>query len=756
MKKLENIYLKSRKSIIGFFIVFSFVCAYFAANLTFSFSFEQFFPEGDEDLQFFQSFIEEFETDDNFLLVAIENDGDVFDSTFLAKFHDFALKSRDIPNITHSQSLTQLKYPLKTPFGITSLPVIHLDKPELYPSDKEKILQDERFVGTLISSDARSLAITMKNIESIGLPESKELLTELYSLLDQYHFHDYHLLGRAYFTDELVKMQIKEITYSTLISVFLTALIMMFLYRKPIGVFIAMSSVGIGLLLFLGVLSMLGRELNALSALYPILMLIVGTSDVVHLMNKYLEELKNGQSKNAAIIITIKEIGLATLLTSLTTAVGFLSLYTSKVATIREFGVNSALGVMVAYVTVLVLTTAILSLFSKDQIIKDNTKSHFWDNFLTKVNNTTILHPGRILMGTLLFSLICAYGISNISTNYHLESNLPTDSKLTQDFYFFENHYSGFRPMEYAVFAQNGLKANSYEVLMEVDKLETQIKKDPSVTSVISLNTMHKSLNQMNNGNQASAYKMPSTKREFIKNQRLIDRMPNLSSNIFISRDSTKTRISTRALDIGADSIKAIGQKVDIFVQTQLDPNIVKVRRTGTGLIMDKNAKYITQSLLQGLGIALIVVSILMGFLFRNIKMLLISLIPNFLPLLFAAGVIGFLGIELEAGVSIVFAIAFGIAVDDTIHFLSKYKLSRLKGLTINKSIESTFKETGKAIIFTSIILFFGFLILLFSSHPPSVRIGILISITLLSAVVSDLLLIPILIRKWMPNDIEE
>lgn len=750
MKKLEQFYLDSRKGIIAFFLVFAMVCAYFAYHIAFSFSFEQFFPEGDEDLTFFQEFIEEFETDDNFMLVAIENDGDVFDSTFLAKFHDFALKARSIPHVVSSQSLTQLKYPVKTPFGITTIPTIHINDPSQYEADKRKILEDERFVGTFISSNTQSMAVTMKNIESIGLEESKELMAALNGLLSQYDFKDYHVLGRAYFTDELVKMQIVEITRSTIISVLLTVIIMMLLYRKPIGVFVAMSSIGLGLLIFLGLLSMFGRELNAMSALYPVLMLIVGTSDVVHIMNKYLEELTNGATKENAIITTIKEIGLATLLTSLTTAAGFMSLATSKVATIREFGMNAAFGVMVAYVTVVLLTTAILSLFSKDQIIRASKKNNFWENMLSKINKSTIMHSSKILMAGVVFVLVCVFGISKITTNYRIESNLPIGSKLTEDFYFFEANYSGFRPIEFAVFAQNGLKANSFEVLMEIDKLEKEIRKVGNVKSVVSINTMHKSLNRMYNGNQLAYYKMPETERQFERNQSLLSRMPSMNANIMLSRDSTKTRVSTRILDIGADSIKAVGLQLDRFAATQLDTNIIKVRRTGTGLIVDKNAKYVTQNLLQGLAMALIVVSILMGILFKDFKMLLISLVPNLLPLLFAAAVVGYLGIELEAGVSIVFAIAFGIAVDDTIHFLSKYKLSRLKGMNVDDAIEVTFRETGKAIIFTSIILFFGFLVMLFSSHPPSVRIGVLISITLVSAVVCDLYLIPIFLRKWL------
>jgi predicted RND superfamily exporter protein len=219
-----------------------------------------------------------------------------------------------------------------------------------------------------------------------------------------------------------------------------------------------------------------------------------------------------------------------------------------------------------------------------------------------------------------------------------------------------------------------------------------------------------------------------------------------------MSTDGTKTRISSRLLDVGADSIKAIGTKIDEWIAGNTNPSVVTFKRTGTGLILDKNSEYVRDSLLQGLGLAVLIVSLLMALLFRNLNMVIISMIPNALPLLLAGAMLGFLGIELEAGISIVFAVVFGIAVDDTIHFLSKYKLAREKGMDMEEALRITFLETGKAICLTTVILFFGFLVMLFSIHPPSVTVGALISLTLFSALFSDLLLIPLLIRALLPK----
>ncbi len=232
----------------------------------------------------------------------------------------------------------------------------------------------------------------------------------------------------------------------------------------------------------------------------------------------------------------------------------------------------------------------------------------------------------------------------------------------------------------------------------------------------------------------------------------MADQVPNLQLNVLVNETQDKARITSRIFDIGADTIKAFGQRTDQWILNNIDQDIIKVKRTGTGLIIDKNAEYIRHSLLTGLCMAILIVSLLMALLFRNGRMLFISIAPNLIPLLLAGALLGYLGIELEAGVSIVFAVIFGVAVDVSIHFLSKFKLARMRGLPVEEAIHLTFQETGKAIVLTSIILFFGFMVMLFSSHPPSVTIGLLISLTLLSAVASDLLLLPLLIR-WLIKD---
>lgn len=735
-----------RKQLIGFFILATLVSAYFIPRLNYNFAFEQFFPQGDPDLEYFKKFIDEFESDDNFLLIAIKNQPDVFEPDFLKRVKSFSLDCRRIPNVRQVQSIPIIKNPVKTPFGLTTIPLVHPDDPKQLERDRQKIINDERFVYNLITPSANSTVVFIKTDDGIQINASKELMTEVNSLLSKYELNDHHMLGRPYFQKELSEMQLLEIARSTVISSVLILIILITIYRRWWSVIISLTTIGIGLVIFLGILRMLGRELSLMAALYPVLMLIVGTSDVVHIMTKYFDELKKGRANKEAMEKTIKQIGLATLLTSLTTAVGFASLLSSKIAPIQDFGLNSAMGVVLAYIVVIGFTCPLLSLMAKEKLIPVERKKERWGAYVHKLYIWGLNNQRRVIAFFTLFTAFAIWGMSMVHTNYQIEDNLPRGAKITEDFHYFESEYAGFRPLEVAVTIQDTHNIYSHEVLSSINALHNHIISRPEILTCFSLATVVKTINKMNNANRESAYLFPEEDAyRKIERELKKERIPDM--NGLVNQDKRLTRISAKIKDVGAENIRVMTAEIDDWIDQNIDPSIVTVKQTGTGIILDKNSEFVRESLLAGLSLALILVSILMAMLFRNAKVALIALVPNILPLLIAAALLGFFNIPLEAGISIVFAIIFGIAVDDTIHFLSKYKLAKDYLQDREEAIRIAFKEAGRAIIFTSIILFFGFLVLLFSIHPPSVTIGILIAITLLSAVITDLTVLPALIR---------
>ncbi|WP_396637488.1 RND family transporter [Maribacter sp. R77961] len=737
-----------KKIFIVLFIGLGILSVSVLEHLKFSFDFSQFFPEEDPDLEFYQEYVSEFGTDDNFLLIAVKADSTVFEQNFLNRFHQFSEESKSFEYVTESTSITTLSYPLKTSFGYTTLPIIHSDDKNQYEKDWLKIKEDELFVNVLIDEKASSLVLALQTADDLDYEKSEILLSQIRTALKANQLSDYHLLGRAFFYEAIVEMQKSEVLKTTLVASILVFIILLLVYRSIPVVLISVLSIGLSLLLFMGLLAILGKELNAMAAFYPVLMLIVGTSDVIHITDSFIRKIQGGLHKYTAIASSLKEVGLTTLLTSITTAIGFITLLSSRLVSIQDFGINAAMGVIVAYLTVIFFTGSLLISIPEKVLIGQKSISKKWVNYLLYINVFTKNYPKTILSGTLIFTLLCILGISLISTNYEFKQTLPNESKIAADFNFFQKNYSGFRPLEIAVMSQGTAKVTDYSVAQEIEKLTTYLKEIKSIGNLQSANLPYKIINKAHHLNKSEYFTLPSNEPLFERYKKDAKKLARKQLARFVNPTERIARINGKLQDVGTDSLKIIYTEIDAFASRELDTNLVKVKVTGKSMLLDKNAEYIRTSLLEGLLYGLLVIGIIMVLVFRNFKMFLISLVPNLLPIVFAGSILGFLGIPLEASLSVVFAIVFGIAVDDTIHFLGKYKLGIAQGLCQEKALEKTFVQTGRALVITTIILFFGFMVMLFSIHQPSITIGIIISVTLVTALILDLLLLPVLIRK--------
>jgi len=739
-----------KKTIIGFFIILGIASGFLLFNLKFSFDFSQFFPEGDEDLKFYQEFIKDFGTDDSFLLVAVEREGTIFDTDFLNEFHKVSVDARKFPYVTENQSLTTLFYPIKSPVGYTRIPIIHRKDSTKYAKDWKKIQEDDLFINTFIDENATSLVLALETEEGIDYKKSSELLSAVRNRLDKAGFKKYHILGRAFFYEALIDMQRRELIVTTIASSLLIFLILFLVYRRVVVIALSLASIFLALLIFMGILSLFGIELTVLAAFYPILLFIVGTSDVIHIMDDYLGKLKNGLDKEQAMFLTIKHVGVSTLLTSVTTAIGFASLLTSKSTSVSGFGLNSAIGVLTAFVTIIFFTCALLLLIDKKHLLPKKENSKIWSERLLSLNSFTKKFPTPIVLGSLIFGVFCFLGMTKINTNYQIKNSFPVNSNIAHDFEFFQQNYAGFRPLEVAVRTKGDYKVTDFIIAQEIEKVVQKMKTFPEIRNVQSGNVFYKGLNKANNLNKSEFFVLPETETEFLAYRKDVKKFARRQFEKFVTTDETKSRITSKVLDVGLDSITRVYTDLKGFLNSQTDSTKVNFKLTGTGILLDKNSFYVRESLVNGLLMGALLVALIMALLFKNLKLLLISLLPNILPLLFAAGLLGFLGIPLEATISVVFAIVFGIAVDDTIHFLGRYKVSRDNGHDKEEALKITFAETGRALVITTFSLFFGFMVLLFSIHAPSMTIGLLVSVTLLAALVLDLLLLPVLIRKLL------
>jgi predicted RND superfamily exporter protein len=285
---------------------------------------------------------------------------------------------------------------------------------------------------------------------------------------------------------------------------------------------------------------------------------------------------------------------------------------------------------------------------------------------------------------------------------------------------------------------------------MEIEKVEQYANQFEIINGLQSVTLLYKSINRAMEGDQASAYHLPVDSNTWKKVQRDLDTYAGRELGLFISDDLKWGRMTGSWSDAGSDSIGIIQEKLMAFASSNTDTSLVQFRMTGTSILFDKNNVYIRQSIFYGILVALLVISVLMALLYKDKRMLLIAIIPNLIPLVICGALLGFLNLALDAPTAIIFGISYGIVVDDTIHFLSRFNIERNKGTGLELSIYKTFRETGKALFITTFILFFGFSILVFSDLQATINVGMLIACTLITALVTDVYLLPLMLRKWL------
>lgn len=735
---------KAKLTLAGL-VILLIVCVLFSFRLKFDFEFESLYPHNDADLDFYQNFSAAFEPDDNYILVGIENKGSVFEKQFLQQVDAFTKAADSLPHVVQASSLTTITKPLFVAGIFTQPKLINLAAEDI-AKDSAEIITDSRLKGRFVSTDAKALSVIITVSDSMSLSRAQLVNRELLSLIDNYDFEATHLAGKPYYQCQLVKRSQYEFVTYLIAIILITTIILTIIFRSFSRVLIALSSVLLGMVTFLGFLALVGKAIDPLATMLPILMIIVGMSDIIHLMSKYIDELDKGHSPLLSLKLTIREIGWATFLTSFTTAIGFSVLVTSNIRAMGEFGLTAAGGVIIAYIVIILYSASLFFLLPQRLFFKRKSHSMFWKNLLMWVFRITLKKQKAIAIVGICLIAVSLFGITKISTNTHFENYFPRIDKTRHDFHFFESAFGGVRNIELGIILHNDHTFDEPEVIEKIEALEQFLNDLGPFTSILSPATLYKTMQQAHSGGEASAYVLPATSREFDKVSRSISKIPKRTLETIMSNDKTRARITGRITDIGSDSTKALRKAIDDWAIENLDEKNIELRHTGSAYMLEKFSIYGRIGLFNGLGLAFIIISLLMALLFRNWRMVIISMIPNTIPLLVGAALMGYFGVELNASSAIIFAIAFGIAVDDTIHFLSKFKLEINKGKSVVNAIKNTFTESGKAIILTSLTLFFGFLILMTSSYPATFYIGFLVSLSLLSAMLADLFLLPVCI----------
>lgn len=744
MGGLKNI---ARVTLLGVLIV-STILLFQVPSVGFDYDFEKFYPEDDPETQFFEEHRQRFESDNDFVFIALRHEGGVFDQDFLQRATDFVDSLKQDKDAREVQSLTHLEEAIKTPFSrfVAFEPYIHPSEPDRFAKDSARIFKRPELINSFISAKGDALLVSLKHRQFMPKAACDSLKMRLEGLMDFYQFEDYKLAGRTigmgYYVDQ---MQFETVQFIGL-SFILVIAFLIISFRSVWGVLIPLIIVTFSMLWIVGFMGLVGQPINLVLTVLPSIIFVVAMSDVMHLVSKYFDELRAGKDRSTAIKVAYKEVGFATLLTSITTSIGFLTLLSINMPPIRNFGIYTSIGVMFAFVLAYTLLPALLVLIRPPKVAFRPSRKNLWFKFLHGSFVQVLRWRRTIFFGFLGIIGISLFGLSMVQADYFLLEDLKKDSPLRQDYDYFDSELLGLRPFEMAITVkEEGKDIFDYEVLQEVNKVEEYLMEEYGLKRTLSIVSVLKIANRTEHGGQSSYYKFP-TKEETDSYLETIEKFDKKGRmRLFVDSTKTRGRISSTMGDVGLYAVQDKNVELHAFLEENIDQDLVEFKLTGTGHLLDKNMSSLSQKLVGGLLLAVGIVSLLMGLLYRSFKIVLIAMVPNILPMLMLSAILGFTGINLSVSTAVIFTVSFGIAVDDTIHFMSKFKLELNKGRSFLYALKRTYLSTGRAIILTTLILCSGFLLLMLSDFLGTFYIGLLISCTLFFALFADLFFLPVL-----------
>lgn len=733
--------------LLGLAVLMTLLIGVFRPTVLFDYDFESFFPQDDEELSFYQDFRSRFENDNDYLLIALGRNPDIFDSAFLVAANSLNENLKNLDRVDKTVSLLDLEEPRLNPFGIRYRRILDWENQEALNASEETILvSSSQWKGNLVNEKGNYLLIILKNQQRISKEDGDLLYQQIKNLVEDSGIIDYHIAGKIRAQGEFVQLMQEEFSFFLGISGLLIVLLLVSIFRTWWGVLVPLVVLFFGIIWTIALSLYFGKPLDVMSVMQPTILAVVGLAVLIHFFNQYLTQIRNGFKKDDAIQKSFSELSLAVFLTSFTTALGFVSLYFTNIPSLKFFGLFTGIGVMLMFFAVIWIAPGMLYLLTPFKVSGIDPFSIMWRNGMRRAFLWTMSYF-KLIFGVFVFlTILSGIGLSKLQVNGYILDDLPENNSLKGEFEFFDKEFGGSKPLEISLeTGPEGSDLMQFEVLKEQEKLENFVKETFNTSAIVSPLALVKSLNKATNGGNEKAYTVPSQgqlKRILPYMEKAIETIPVQ----ILASDLKSGRISTRTEDMGSLESGRMKTKLEEFLKTEINPGLLEVRITGTSHLIDISHESVTAQMAKGLGLAFVIVAVIIGFLFRSWKMALMALVPNIIPLVWVCGIMYLFGIELKLTTSIIFTVAFGIAVDDTIHFMTKLNVELAKGKSWLYAIKSTYLETGKAIILTSLVLVFGFSVLTLSEFGVTFYSGLLISTALVFALLADLILLPVLL----------
>ncbi|HEY0653228.1 MAG TPA: efflux RND transporter permease subunit [Chryseosolibacter sp.] len=763
--RIARFIIQNRLFLILVIGVITLFMGYHASKVQMSYDFARTVPLNDPDQIMLQQFRKQFGEDGNIIAIGVK-DSSIYELKNFEAYRTLARNLKQISGVSEVISLPVMKMILKD----TANSRFYLANifPDKVSSDKvfDSLLitaKNQRFyMGQLVNENngaTMTIVTVNKDVMNSSLREAlTESLVKEGDAFEKATNIDLHYAGLPFIRTQVANQVKKEMSLFLYASAIITGLIMFIFFRSFRAVLFSMIIIGIVVVWTLGTLSLLGFKITLLSGLIPPVIVTIGITNAIYLLNKYHLEFIKTQDKFESITIVVKKMGLATFLTNLTVAIGFLTLLATDIIVLREFGIVAGINIMALFFVSLVM---IPSIFSWLPVPTERHLRHlnfkFMDKFLSAVDLLVHRHRPAIYIASMALTIVSLYGIMQLRSVSFMVDDVPEESEIKKDLHFFESNFSGIMPLEMVVEFKTKKRRPILDPnnLKKIEEFEIWLDSLPDVSKPLSLISFVKASKQAFYNNNPERYSLPSRSEAAF----ILRYMKGQSDNSglfksFVDSSFTKLRISCQIADIGS-------VKLDSLVNYSIEPKMksifaaegkdtINTAITGSTKIFIKGNKFLIANLQESLILAFVLITISMAALFANVRMIVISLIPNLLALMITAGLMGYFDIPLKASTALIFSITFGISVDNSIRFLAKYRQEILSNnFFIPLAVTDSIMETGKSIIYTSVVLFAGFIIFAFSDFGGTIALGLLTSTTLVISMFTNLILLPALIMTF-------
>ncbi len=755
---IARLILRNRIIIILAIVTITVLLATQWKNMRFSYTEANLMPDDHEVNITYTDFLNKFGEEGNLILLGVQ-DSALFTPEKFTAWNKLTDKLSSYPEVDHVISPASLKELKKfeDPKRFEMVPVIDEATPDSTTLKKfeNKLFTELPFYENLVYSShsntiqsALYLNKELVNTKARKIFVMEELDPLIKEFEDNYNI-DVRVSGMPYIRTLNSQNIIDEIGLFILAALAVTSLIFFFFFRSVRATLISMLTVCIGVMWAFGVIGLLNYEITILTALIPPLIIVIGIPNCIFLINKYQQEIKMHGNQAKSLQRVIAKVGNATLMTNLTTASGFATFILTDSQLLREFGVVASINIIAIFILSLLIIPVIYSYLRppKDRHLKHLNKKWI-GGFVSWMEKMVRHHRIAIYISAISLLVVSIIGMYTIKISGSILEDMPKETQFFKDVKFFEQEFDGVMPLEIMVDTKRPKGALKLSTLKRMDQLENFIQDIPELSKPLSVTRIVKYAKQAYYNGNPKYYQLPSSQEQNF----ILPYAKNLSSQeglmqAYVDSTGRYARITTFMQDVGTDKMEKIEEDLIPQINKIFPKERYEVSLTGKALLFQKGTNYLVRNLIISLGLAILLIAGLMAWMFRSFRMILISLVPNLLPLIVTAGVMGFLGVPIKPSTILVFSIAFGISVDDTIHFLAKYRQElKANNWKIKRSVYAALRETGVSMFYTSIVLFFGFSVFMISSFGGTVALGGLVSATLLFAMLSNLLLLPSLL----------